>query len=49
MSKGRMKYDIPVGTQSELSLSASEEQAATLHLEKRLQLLSRKQRDYSVC
>lgn len=38
-----MKYNILVGTQSELGLSASEEQAATLHLEKRLQLLSRKQ------
>lgn len=38
-----MKYNIPAGTQSELGLSASEEQAATLHLEKRLQLLSRMQ------
>lgn len=43
MSKASMKYNIPAGTQSELGLSASEEQAATLHLEKRLQLLSRKQ------
>lgn len=38
-----MKYDIPVGTWSELSISATEKQAATLHLKKRLKLLSRKQ------
>lgn len=42
MSKGSMKYAIPVGTWSELSTSATEERAATLHLKKRLRLSSRK-------
>lgn len=43
MSKASTNYDIPVDTWSELSTSATEEPAATLHLKKRLKLLSRKQ------
>jgi len=42
MSKASMKYDIPVGNWSELSVSATKEWAASLHLKKRLKPLSRK-------